>query len=164
MKVTKRQNLIDITFINESTGECSKMKATQKITEKNYNIKRFNMKIWFEAYNFVMESVCNSKKDIEIFNTIINELDLYNQFSSPHKEVTDLLNINKQRFSAFLKRLRDIGFIAKSGKVGVYKINPFVLVSKKIKKNEEIERLQYEWKKRYCEPTLQMMKENGSLI
>jgi DNA-binding MarR family transcriptional regulator len=149
-------------FINGVTGEVSEITATHQMSHKNYSIKRFNMRMWIEAYSWLMEKGCNSSKDISIFNHIISELDKENEFRGNQKMIAEELDTSTRNITKMINKLISLGFFIRKER-GVYLANPFVLVSKKVKSNAEIEELQKSWKSLYGIPTYEKMN-NGSLI
>ena len=136
---------------NYSTGEIEPLQTSD---DSNYNVRRLNMKIWTEGMDFVMESVCKSSKDIELFNHIKKMAGSQNDIILSPTQLAKEHNVSKQKVTQFIKSLIDIGFIAREAP-GVYRLNPFVMLSHKawsVGGTKTAQYLQNTWSREYGEP------------
>ena len=163
MRIEKEKTILEGHFVDSLAGEFKQMTLTKETVYENYSIKRLNMKIWDEAESWSLENICNSSKDIQIWNVFKTMLDAENSFSGSQKELAKELDVSTVKINNFFKKMKDIGLVV-SEKRGVYKFNPFVRMSMKIKSNLERERIQKEWAEKYGTPTAQSINDNKTLI
>jgi predicted transcriptional regulator len=155
MRETKNETLIDLQVINPITGEITNFKGKNVSTVKNYSIKRLNMRIWLEAYEWVGSIVVKSNLDYQILSYIKSLGDENNVFVINKTKLAKTFGISSRKLFDVIERIRQTGFITNEGfDRGMYMLNPFVIISKSAanKGNKNIERLQDEWEELHGVP------------
>jgi predicted transcriptional regulator len=161
MRKTREEIVLSGQFIDDATGEVLNMSATHQIDREYYSIKRFNMKMWRQGYNWAMGKVCKSSLDIQIFSYIVDNIKQDNMIYLSRKEVSELFNVSTVKVSQLLKRMTDINFVDRIER-GVYRVNPFVLYPSN-RPNKEIEFIQNGWKHKFGVPSVEKINRNGKL-
>jgi len=94
-----------------------------------------------------LSEICKSSKDIKLINEIL-ELHNFSNIIVIHNitEKAKDLGITRSKLNELFKRSVDKGFMRKIG-TGIYFINPFIFVGRRVKSNELRELAQLEWGK-----------------
>lgn len=130
---------------NKRTGEVYPLKGVEAKPKKHYSVWRLNVRIWQQAYDWVMEKVCHSQKDIELFNAFKNAADSNNKVIWNQTKQAKKFNISRQKMVDFINRLVRVGFTYKL-EDKVYFINPFVYASSGASNSgEQLARVQQTW-------------------
>jgi len=96
----------------------------------------------------IMSKTTKSPKDIEILNHLLNTADRYNEVRI--ESITALakeLDVGRTKLTVLLKAFQDEDFFYKISR-GVYVVNSFVWVGKRVNSNELREQAQIKWNKR----------------
>jgi len=152
LRETREEALISGSFIDNMTGEVSNISMSHQMNHRNYSIKRLNMKIWFEAYEHITGSVCNSGLDIKMLSAIKQSMNSHNEFRGNVTEISKTINTTPANMRKMIKKLVDIKFMYRLER-GVYLINPFIIKAKGMT-NERCESLQDIWRNEIGEPHL----------
>jgi len=160
MKIDVEKTILEGYFIDEA-GQVNEVSYTNELISHKYSIKRLNMKIWKEGYDWCMIKICKSSKDIELFTFITSILDEKNYISLKQSDIAKEIGVSKIKVNQFFKRMIDINLIKKEN--NNFFFNPFILIGFKIKKNEDKERIQQVWRNKYSEPTNSKINEKGIL-
>jgi len=94
----------------------------------------------------VQIKVCKSAKDIYIFWELAELMNPDGLIIIPRiKDLAEKLDVSRQAIFRILKDGEKADFFYKEG-TGIYRVNPFIFIGKRVRKNEDRERLQKEWK------------------
>ena len=92
-----------------------------------------------------MAETCKSPKDITILNQLLDTADKYNtiridNIAAKAKEY----DVARSKLNALLKAFEDVELFRKLDK-GIYLVNPFVFMGRRVKSNELREAAQLSW-------------------
>ena len=147
MKETIRSTAVVLDLINPVSGEITTVQGTSIEQSKYYTVSKITSRINSMDVFTVMSQVCKSSKDIEIFNILV---ELHN--SENKIVITNITALAKEcgvgrnKLTLLLKRLEEEGFLYKFS-AGVYLINGFMYVGKRVNSNQLRENAQKEWNK-----------------
>lgn len=134
----------NFSVVDDETGECvDKVSLSYKL-QNQVPIKRLNSLVWTEAFLWVQNKIIVGRNDIKILGYILGNLDDSNSFRRTQKEVAEELEISISTVKRTFKKMQNIYFIYKQIN-GVYTINPFVFISRKIRAKKKIHKLQNTW-------------------
>ncbi len=157
MRETREEAIVSGSFTNDVTGEMTSMYMSHKLNHRNYSIKRLNMKIWFEAYEYVTSAVCNSSLDIKMLSAVKMSIDSHNEFRGNVTHMAKLLGTTPANMRKLVKKLVDVSFFHRLDR-GIYLANPFIIKAKGLT-NAECEKLQDKWRDEIGEPTFDTLTE-----
>jgi len=144
MKETRRRTVVEIDVMDSTTGELFKAEGFNEVTERYYSIKNITSRINAMDLLAKMEETCKSPKDIRILNLLLDKHDSENKIRIDN--VTNLakeLNISRSKLNELLKRWTNSYLLYKLDK-GVYFINPFIFVGRRLRSNRLREAAQHE--------------------
>ena len=138
---------------DNTSGETFGIIAFPKNGEDKYTLRRLKMNIWSEGYTWVMRKTCNSSKDIELFELVLNQANRDNLMIASISKLMALSGMSRGKISTFIKRLIKVGFLGKED-TSVYMINPYVYIGNKAYVTSKTAKamLQVEWKDKYGYP------------
>lgn len=146
MKESESRLVVELDAINPTTGELFKLTGTNEESNKYYSISKITSRVNAMNLFSTMELVCKSSKDIHIFNYLTEKADSGNKLRIDNiSALADELEVSRVKLTKFLKLLTDSDFTFKLDR-GVYMINPFIFVGRRVKSNELRESAQSEWK------------------
>ena len=147
MKETSNRTLVELDVVNPTTGEVFKVNGSNQETNKYYSIKKITSRINAMDMFTLMEKTCKSSKDISIINSLTEKADFENKIRIDNiSNFAKELEISRVKLTKFLKLLTDNNFLYKLD-VGIYLINPFLFVGRKVNSNEKRESAQKEWER-----------------
>lgn len=147
MKEFEKTVSVELDVIDPSTGESFRVNGTSSETSKYYSISKVTSRINTMQLLTVMERTCTSPKDIKILNVLLDMAGSDNKIRIDN--ITSLaseLGVSKVKFTLLLKSLQEADFFMKLD-VGVYFVNPFVWIGRRVKSNELRESVQTDWTK-----------------
>ncbi len=138
---------------DNSSGETFGIIAFPKNGEDKYTLRRLKMNIWSEAYTWVMRKTCNSSKDIELFELVLNQANRDNLMIASISKLQKLSGLSRSKVHGFIQRLVKVGFLGKED-TSVYMINPYVYIGNKAYVTSRTAKamLQVEWEDKYGYP------------
>ena len=138
---------------NNQSGETYGVITYPKDVEEHYTLRRLKMNTWINAYNWVLEKVCNSNKDITFIRMLTEITNRENQVVGSLARLSQESGLSRTKVSGLLNKLVKIGFLAKES-TSVYQINPYVYIGNKahITSRTSKAMLQVEWSKKYGYP------------
>ena len=148
MRETQEEYVLAMDLVNRGTGEVSNVDVAITKKHKNYSIRKLTTRI--NAMNLfqIMEQVCKSSKDIGLTNYLLDMSDSSNQIRINNvSKLASELNVSRSKLNATLKNFEDVRpdrLLIKQD-TGVYQINPFIFIGKRIRSNKLREELQAEW-------------------
>jgi hypothetical protein len=145
MKEVTRKTMVELNLEDSVTGEFTRVSGERVETEKYYSIKKITARINGMDLFTVMEKTCTSSKDIHIFNMLTDMSD--NEGNIVIGNITRMakeLGVSRVKLSVFLKKLIDIEFLKKTNN-GEYAVNPFIFIGRRVRSNEDREKLQLKW-------------------
>jgi hypothetical protein len=145
MKETVAKTVVALELINPETGETTHVKGESVKSSKYYSIKNITTRINNMDLLTVMELTCKSSKDIRLFNNITESVDSTGRIRFDSiKATAEKFEVSREKLTRFLKLLTENNFTVKLDK-GVYMVNPFIFIGKRIRSNADRETLQAEW-------------------
>lgn len=134
-------------FISAETGEMHNIHAKSEINKRYYHISKLTSRI--NAMNLfkVQAKICKSSKDILLFANILDLMDIYGEIRiSNISEFSKTQNVSRRKFTDILSRMEKVEpkLLFKLDR-GIYKVNPFLYIGRKVRSNEIREKLQLEW-------------------
>ena len=144
MKESVKTTIMNLDVI-DSNGEIQSMLATQVNAQKYYNITKLTTRINNMDFTDIQANICRSSRDIRLLGELLDLQGsdgrirlVITSFAQKHS-VTRLVvdNITKRSLEHDLFKKEDRG---------VYFINPYVFIGRKIRSNQQRESLQVEWK------------------
>ncbi len=132
-------------LIHNQTGELIEVDGESEVTKRYYSIKKLNKRICVMDLFTYQSKLCKSSKDITMFRDFLLAIDKYNEFRKVIVDFCKENNIDRSRFTKFIKKSIEIGFIIRIDR-GVYIVNPYAFQSIG-SNNQLIEDAQSRWKK-----------------
>lgn len=146
MKEVIVRTVAHLEAIDTSTGEVVPIRGTYEEASKYYSIKRITTRINAMDLFSVMEQTCSSPKDISLLNVITDMADHENVIRIENiSKLAETCIVSRVKLTKFLKNQTDVGFFRKLDR-GVYMINPFILVGRRVISNALRESAQLRWK------------------
>jgi len=146
LKITNKQVSINLEGFDTLTGESFTFEGISNVKTKYYSIKNITTRINSMDFLDTLEAICRSSKDIGIVNNLLelhgkdNILRVSNGIGNYSKKI----GISRQKLSDVLKRMENLNLVYKLD-IGVYFINPFIWIGRRVKSNELRENCQIEW-------------------
>lgn len=147
MKESVKTSSLVLEVLNPSTGEKFLTKGSSKESHKYYSIKKLTSRVNSMDLLNILSKVCKSPKDLDIINELLEEADfegriVITNISNKAKQ----LNIARSKLNNILSNAIKTNFFFKLD-TGVYFVNPFIFIGKRVRSNEQREFLQKEWKR-----------------
>lgn len=145
MKETISRVVVEMDAINPTTGELFKIHGVNEEQNRYYSVRKLTSRINAMDLFSLMENVCKSSKDIHMMNILTERVTRENELRIDN--ITNLasdLDVSRVKLTTFLKSLVDSNFLHKLD-VGVYLVNPYVFVGRRVKSNELREAAQHRW-------------------
>ena len=131
--------------MNPETGHKFVAEGTSKEEVKYYSIKRITSRVNCMDLLTVLAKVCKSPKDLNLMNTLLDESTSDGQIVIINISTRAVeLGVARSKLNSVLSTATKEHFLFKVDK-GVYAINPYIFIGKKVRSNEVRERLQKEW-------------------
>jgi len=145
MKEVNERIVIEIDAINPTTGEIFKLDAIEEIKTKYYSVSKITTRINSMDLFTTMEKVCTSSKDISTLKYLTELIgsDNFIRLDSITGSAK-VLKISRVKLTKFMKGLIDVEFLLKMD-TGIYFVNPFVYVGRRVRSNELRENAQLKW-------------------
>jgi len=121
------------------------MQGLHKEDVMYYSISKITSRVNIMDLLTVMEKTCKSPKDISILNQLLDTVDSENKIRIDNiKELAIKLNVARSKLNALLKAFENYTLFYKLGK-GVYMVNAFIFVGKRVNSNALRETAQKTW-------------------
>ena len=147
MKESVNRTLVELAVVNSSTGELFQITGTNEETCTYYSVKNITTRINAMDLFTIMEITCKSSKDISIINHLTEMVGKDNIIRIDNiTELAKDFSISRVKLTTFLKLLADNKFTYKLDK-GVYLVNPFIFVGRRVNSNKLREAAQAKWEK-----------------
>jgi hypothetical protein len=148
MKESKTVTKLAIDTINATTGELVTLNSVVEETSKYYNVKSITSRINNMNLFTIMSKILKSSKDIATLGSLLEMSDHNNNISINNiSRLSKELNIGRSKLSSILKDMCEVKpepmFIKID--VGIYFVNPFIFIGKRVRSNANRERVQAEW-------------------
>lgn len=145
MKEVTRTTVAFLEAIDMQTGETIPIAGRHEEVSKHYSIKKITSRINAMDLFSVMEHTCTSPKDIALLSLVTDMADKENIIRIDNiSKLAETSNVSRVKLTTFLKNQVDASFFYKLDR-GVYMINPFILVGRRVKSNELREAAQIKW-------------------
>ena len=147
MKEVKKQVTINLEAYDSETGESHTFEATETIKEEYYSIRKITTRINNMDFLGTLEVVCKSSKDINIVNNLLELHDNNNYIRlSNISDYARNIECSRQKLTDILKRMQNSNLIYKTDR-GIYMINPYIWIGRRIRSNKLREEAQLQWTK-----------------
>jgi hypothetical protein len=146
MKEYTKSYVAEIEAINPTTGELFKLHGEATESSAYYNISKITSRINAMDLLTKMAETCKSPKDISILNRLLDTA--YSDNTIRIDNVTTLAEeyeVARSKLNGLLKAFEKAGLFKKLDR-GIYFINPFIFVGKRVKSNELREAAQQKWR------------------
>ena len=145
MKEVVNKTVAYLDAIDRRTGETVPITGTYEEVSKYYSIKKITSRINAMDLFSVMERTCTSPKDISLMSIITDMADCENVIRIDNiAKLAEECNVSRVKMTTFLKNQVDAQFFAKLDR-GVYMINPYILVGRRVRSNALREQAQTKW-------------------
>ncbi len=145
MKEFRKTLAVDVDIIDPESGEIHTARGTIEETNKYYSIQKLTSRINTMTLLTIMEQVCRSSKDIYILNYLLDSSGSDNTIRINNiSKLAIAMDTSRQKLTTILKRLVNTDFIRKQD-IGIYEINPFIYIGRKVRSNAKREQLQQLW-------------------
>lgn len=145
MKETTKTSSVVLEVINPSTGQKFLTKGSSQETNKYYSIKNITTRVNSMDLLNVLSKICKSPKDLNIMNNLLEEANSEGKIVIPNISAKSKeFSIARSKLNEILKNAVKNNFFCKLDK-GVYFINPFIFIGKRVRSNEMREALQKTW-------------------
>jgi len=146
MKESVSSLSVEVDVVSPTTGEIIKVNGIATEHSKYYSVSKITSRINTMTLLTVMSKTTKSPKDIEILNHLLDIADRYNEVRVNITQLAKKLGISRVKLSRLLKSFEVEDFFYKID-TGVYFINPFIWVGKRVNSNELREKAQLRWNK-----------------
>ncbi len=145
MKEVTRSTSVELEATNPTTGEIFSITGEHRETSRYYSVSNITSRINAMDLLTTMANTCKSPKDIHILNQLIDTVYSDNtiRIDNISKLATDL-GVARSKLNTLLKAFEDDGFFKKLD-AGIYMVNPFTFVGRRVKSNELREEAQLRW-------------------
>jgi hypothetical protein len=145
MRETITTSSVLLEVVNPETGNKFVAEGSSKEVSKYYKINRITSRVNSMDLLNVLAKVCKSPKDLNTMNVLLDESNgdgriVITNISTRAVE----LNVARSKLNSILSSAVKENFLFKIDK-GVYMINPYIFIGKKVRSNELREALQKEW-------------------
>ena len=145
MREEQIRSVIELEVTNPITGDRFTTHGEQLNTSTYYSIRNITSRINAMDLLTKMAETCKSPKDITILNQLLDTADKYNtiridNIAAKAKEY----DVARSKLNALLKAFEDVELFRKLDK-GIYLVNPFVFMGRRVKSNELREAAQLSW-------------------
>ena len=145
LKEFNRTTTVEVDVINPNTGEVFTTKGANTETSKYYSIKHITSRINAMTLFNIMEKVCKSSKDISLTNKLIEMVSKENEIRIDNiTELSKNFSVVRSKLNALLKAYETNNFLYKLDR-GVYLVNPFIFVGRRVRSNKLREAAQMKW-------------------
>ena len=145
MKEFSRTTVVEVDVIDPTTGEKFTAKGSNIETSKYYSVKNITSRINAMTLFSMMEKVCKSSKDISITNMLTEMVTQENEIRVDNiSKLAKEFRIARSKLNAILKSYQDNDFLLKLDR-GVYMVNPYVFVGRRVRSNLLRETAQIRW-------------------
>jgi len=147
MKETFTTSSVMLEVTNPKTGSKFLTKGSSKEVTKYYTIKKITSRVNSMDLLTALSKICKSPKDIQIINGLLDESNSDGEIviTNITKKSEEFL-IARSKLNEILNRAVKENFLFKKDK-GVYLINPYIFIGKRVRSNEMREKLQTSWTK-----------------
>ena len=147
MKESISRTRIELDATNPITGEVFKVQGLTEQSSKYYSVRKITSRINAMDLFTIMADLCRSPKDIQILNSLTDKLDKENTLRIDNiSNLAKELGVSRPKLTMFLKSMEDYSFADKLDR-GIYFVNPYVFVGKRVNSNKLREELQEKWVK-----------------
>ena len=149
MKEVNTTTSINLEGYNPITGEVFEFEAISNTKEKYYSISNITTRINNMDFLSKMEKICKSSKDITIVKYLL-ELhgnDNYIRISNI-SNLAKQLKVSRRKLTDILKRMETSDLVLKTDR-GIYMINPFIWIGKRVRTNLLREQAQNIWEQHH---------------
>ena len=145
MKETTKSITVELDAINPTTGETFSITGEHRETSRYYSVSNITSRINAMDLLTTMAQTCKSPKDINILNQLLDTVysDNIIRITNVSKFATEL-GVARSKLNTLLKAFEDEGFFKKLD-TGIYVVNPFTFVGRRVKSNELREAAQLRW-------------------
>jgi len=147
MRETTTTSSVLLEVVNPDTGNKFVAEGTSKEVTKYYSIKRITTRVNSMDLLNVLAKVCKSSKDLSLMNILLDEANSEGRIIiiNISTKATEL-GVARSKLNSILSTATKEHFLFKINK-GVYMINPYIFIGRKVRSNEIRESLQIEWAK-----------------
>lgn len=147
MRETTTTSSVLLEVVNPETGNKFVTEGSSKEVTKYYSIKRITSRVNSMDLLNVLAKVCKSPKDLTLMNVLLDESNtdsriVITNISTKAAE----LGVARSKLNNILSTAVKENFLYKIDK-GIYLVNPYIFIGKKVRSNEIREALQKEWAK-----------------
>ncbi len=137
------------TKTNQGLFYYKKIKTMKPFSDNEINIEPsiIDGDTLINTYEFLtrMSKACKSSKDISIFKYILDGININNIVIIDNiSKLAIEMDISRQKLTDMLKLLEEVSLIKKIDR-GIYMINPFIFVGKRVRTNALREKAQTNW-------------------
>ena len=145
MKEVIKSTAVELEATNPSTGETFRIAGTAKESSRYYSISNITSRINAMDLLTTMANTCKSPKDINVLNQLLDTVDNSNiiRISNISKLAVDM-EVSRSKLNALLKAFEEDHFFKKLD-IGIYMVNPFIFIGKRVRSNELREAAQIHW-------------------
>jgi len=144
MKESASSLSVEVDVVSPTTGEIIKINGITTEHSKYYSISKITSRINTMTLLTVMSKTTKSSKDIEILNHLLDKADRYNEVRLNVTKTAKELGVGRTKITTLLKAFQNEDFFYKLD-VGVYLINSYVWVGRRVSSNELREKAQIRW-------------------
>ena len=145
MREVVNRTAVELEIRNPSTGELFQIEGTNTETSKYYSIRNITSRINAMDLFSILEKVCKSSKDIKVINILLDKLGSDNRVRIDNiSNLANELEVSRSKLNAILKQAEDNNFFKKLDR-GIYFVNPYVFVGRRVRTNELRANAQEQW-------------------
>ena len=148
MKETEISYAVRLDLIHPTTGEVTPVTADMKESNKYYSIKKLTTRINSMNLFELMSKTRKSGKEIALFGTLMEMANDENKIVITNMtKFSKDVGIDRSDLYKFIKRLESVRpeRLLYKPNTGIYIINPYLLIGKRVRSNAYREQLQEEW-------------------
>ena len=145
MKETTTTCFVQMSAVNNDTGEVMPISGKLQTNDRYYSIKNLTTRVNIMNLLDIVATTCKSPKDTTILNQLLEMSDDTSRIRIDN--VTSLakeLGVSRSKLNAILLAQVNGGLFKKLSQ-GVYFVNPFIFIGRRVTSNKKREALQTEW-------------------
>lgn len=145
MKEVTESIAVELYVTDPDTGERLNVSGTKRVTSAYYSVREITSRINAMNLLTVLAKVCKSPRDLEAVNYLLDTGNSEGRVVvSNVTETAKTLGVARSKLNTILKGCVDERLFHKEG-TGVYFVNPFIFIGKRVRSNEAREELQRQW-------------------
>ena len=145
MREITRSTAVELEATDPTTGETFRIAGTANESSRYYSISNITSRINAMDLLTTMANTCKSPKDITILNQLLDTVANDNTIRIANiSKLAMSMGIARSKLNTLLRAFEEDHFFKKLD-IGVYMVNPFIFVGKRVRSNELREAAQIHW-------------------